>query len=497
MTERDKLQNHLQAYYNAQVYEPPTATWQEIAAQQGLVPKKKKRRALLWLVFAALFMGGLGYVYLADVSVNNKDVIAHSKKKQAQELQNLTTPAQQHETKESMTVPDVAKSSNIVVHAPIQHEKQANYKSLLMATNSTVPSHPVEDKISSHNSSQEQQSTNKVGSVLSDLPSNPALPLASINSNTSVGQFLHGNDGADSETKLQAPAVKLMQNDNSETIAANNTKIDTTSNTQLQSTTGVQSDSGLVTETLNLIDTTRATNPSLAELAANTEVPDSILKLKGYELPFKEGLHVDVGTYWSYGYAAGSKRDARGFSATAGAYYSTEISSRFWLSAGLRYLEVRNLSYSSKTSRTSTFTYGENSTITTITPFSLHYLSIPVSCAFVLSAKQQIGMTAAFNYLLNVTAKIKELEQQQGSANKTIEYKQSGYVQGISWLDMQAALFYRYRFNTTFAAQLEIIKGITDVKENNFFSLQQSERNNGFRISMVYYLPETRKNNVH
>src|SRR6202012_3095270 len=90
-----------------------------------------------------------------------------------------------------------------------------------------------------------------------------------------------------------------------------------------------------------------------------------------------EGFFYEAGAAWLYGWKGQAHRDARGFSPVAGISYMNRLSNRCAFSFGLHYFQVSNLSGSSKTSRVSSYTYGEQSNVTVITPASVYYLLVP------------------------------------------------------------------------------------------------------------------------
>lgn len=200
-----------------------------------------------------------------------------------------------------------------------------------------------------------------------------------------------------------------------------------------------------------------------------------------------QGIYYEAGAAWSYGWQGAAKRDARGFSPVFGINYMNRLSNHYALSFGLQYLQVTKLSNSSKTSSVSSYVYGEESTVTVITPTTLHYLVLPLRFHYYVNRRNSFGGGVNLAYLLNVGATVTSYDESAGLKGNYKTVKQGGYNEGFSWFDAQLALFYRRRIGRSLALQAEIFFGLTDVKQNEFFGLNQKERNSGAKLSLVYF----------
>ncbi|MBL7930529.1 MAG: hypothetical protein JNL60_01420 [Bacteroidia bacterium] len=225
-----------------------------------------------------------------------------------------------------------------------------------------------------------------------------------------------------------------------------------------------------------------------------SEIPDTItVPVDVVNKRFtEEGIFYEVGASWLYGWKNNNGRDAKGLSPVAGINYMNIISNRFALSFGVQYTQVRNLSASSKTSRESVYKYGEQSAVTTIMPFTLHYLMVPLRVHYFMDHYNSFGLGFNLSYLLNVEAKVSTYEEKPGSTENHKSYKQGGYTEGLSWYDSQLALFYSRKIHRAFALKGEAFFGLTDTKQNDFFGLNYTERNSGIKISLIYY-PSNKK----
>jgi hypothetical protein len=200
-----------------------------------------------------------------------------------------------------------------------------------------------------------------------------------------------------------------------------------------------------------------------------------------------EGMFYEAGAAWLYGWKGPVNVDARGFSPIAGINYMNKITRRCALSFGAQYLQIPHLTNSSKISRVSSYTYGEQTKVTVITPIALHYVLLPFRFYYHVNRKNCFGAGLNLSYLMNVEAKVVTFNERLGITENYSSTKLSGYMQGFSWFDTQATLFYTRRINSRFGIKTELFIGMTDVKQDAFFGLNNKERNSGGKITMIYY----------
>ncbi len=230
-------------------------------------------------------------------------------------------------------------------------------------------------------------------------------------------------------------------------------------------------------------DTTRAVVAVSAAPGSESQKLDSLpRKIIG------EGIFYEAGAAWFAGWKGADKRDATGFSPVVGINYLNRVSSRCAISFGIQYYMVPNLMSSSKTSRISSYKYGELSAVTVITPKTLHYLCAPLRVHLELDAKNTIGAGINMAYLINVDAKVENYDEKPGNQIENYQsMKLSGYTEGFSWYDSQVAVFYRRQLGLSFGIQAEVFAGLTDVKNNHFFGADLKERNSGLKLSLIYF----------
>ena len=220
--------------------------------------------------------------------------------------------------------------------------------------------------------------------------------------------------------------------------------------------------------------------------AKNAILTDSVINKKKY----KDAFVFELGLAQSFGWKYLSReREAIGRSPVFGISYAKTIHPKFWCQFGLRYQSVSPLFSSSKVSRVGYYTgYGEESTVTTITPVRLHYLIAPFKCHLVLNEHHHLGLGLNVGYLMNVSAKVTAYNEKPGYTGPTQTSTQSGYMQGFHWIDAQLAASYTYKLNSEWALHSELYYGWIDIKEDAFFNRIQIERNSGIKLSLLYFM---------
>lgn len=203
-----------------------------------------------------------------------------------------------------------------------------------------------------------------------------------------------------------------------------------------------------------------------------------------------EGLCFEAGAVWFYGWKGPENIDARGFSPVIGGNYLNRFSKRWAFSFGVQYFQVRNLSNSSKTSRVSSYRYGEQSQVTVIAPSTMHYLATPLRVMYSMNPNNAMGGGINLAYLLNVDAKVTTYDEYLGISENLKTLTLNGYNQGFSWFDCQFTFLYNRRIAKSFAVQAELFIGLIDVKQDDFFGFTNKERNSGAKLSLVYLLPQ-------
>ncbi len=199
-------------------------------------------------------------------------------------------------------------------------------------------------------------------------------------------------------------------------------------------------------------------------------------------------LTLEVGTSYLFGWKNPNGSDAKGFNPLVGLSYYTYLRPKISILIGAQYSSIGKLSYSSVTSKITSFGMGEESRVTVITPQRLHYLIVPIKFNYHVTAKNTIGMGCNIAYLLTVDAKIESYEQGLNYPRNYNVGKTRGYSQGFKTFDTQLSVYYRRMIYKNLSLNTEGFFGLTDIKENKFFGLNGFERSKGFKLTLVYNL---------
>lgn len=158
------------------------------------------------------------------------------------------------------------------------------------------------------------------------------------------------------------------------------------------------------------------------------------------------------------------------------------------LGLGLVYTRVAALQPSPVVSQSVLYSYGEESTVTAITPERLHYLGVPFRLGWRIKPRQVVSIGYTILYLFDVEARVEKYNIQMNTPANYSSYRSGGYTEGFRIFESQISLLYRLKINKVFSAQSELVFGLTDIKENNFFKLNRFDRNAGVKLTLVYDL---------
>lgn len=487
MKQEDKLKDTLREYYDTREIPFKDEDWDRAGAYLSSARRGRRMRyaaLILIILFPTLF---ITLFYFPKSSIGTRQPassLSERKSDASPALQSevLRTPMVPEQTKETRVNSDTRSRHTVSTAgpAPVSLKDIPETQTNLSFVNTTPAFESVRAEQELPLAKEENE--NKVNEANDNPPL--ATPTALVNTNNTQKDILPelpGDPEENAETipvEIENPAESPDQS--GEAVALQNNKQETAIPDTTKFSDRVEK------EITNFADTSGhkpvASASVTAEIPAGDTLPDpSSLNLVG------EGIFYEAGAAWHYGWKGPVNKDARGFSPVAGINYMNRISNRSSISFGVQYLQVRNLSNSSKTSRVSSYIYGEQTKVTTITPSTLHYLVAPLRFHYYLNKENCFGGGVNLAYLLNVDAKVTSYDEKPGFKENHETARLSGYTQGFSWFDSQLALFYRRRISSSLALQAEIFIGLTDVKQDSFFNFKNKERNSGAKLSLIYF----------
>lgn len=488
MTEREKLSVSLQNYYNSQVYTVPSGGWKGTSA----VKKNKRRRLALWL----LFISGVTVLFTALLSTVSSEGTRKNTRTQATgKTEDYTTVEEPKRTENKSALHAGVCSEPQVVNEPTELPKQNASGVNAFAEAATVTSinlqnievQPETELVAAANPVKEETSTPAPNAIVQGFlsPSNnvSAVPLKTVVSNSDSLSI-----SSDNEIQTPHETSVVAKSEVSEAKALNNDMYEGASIDSTQ-----QHSTGAEAQPLSKSDTNVVEALTYPGNALQEESFDSTLKAVMPNALQQHGLSLEAGAEYLLGWRTGSSRDAKGFTGYGGFNFTSIVADKTAFSVGLHYFQVAGLHTSTKTSKVSSYAYGETANITQITPVALHYALVPVRFLYLPNTKHQFGLGINLAYLLNVDANVSSYQQSPMGTSAPVESKESGYLQGFSWYDVQATLFYRRRVGKAFAIHTEVHFGVIDSKDDVFFNLKGKERNSGIKLGLIYYLTTQHK----
>lgn len=198
---------------------------------------------------------------------------------------------------------------------------------------------------------------------------------------------------------------------------------------------------------------------------------------------------IEAGASYVFGWKNSDIKEGNGFNPVFGINYHTSFTQKTFLSIGIQYTSLGNMSFNSHTFKVTRYGLGEESKVTIITPNKIQYLVVPIKLDYHLNASNIIGLGCNIAYLLNVESKIETYNEgfSVAKANYTIS-KTKGYTEGFKTFDTQLSFFYKRQLYKNLFLNTEFVYGLTDIKDNSFFKSSVFERNQGIKATLVYKL---------
>jgi len=353
-------------------------------------------------------------------------------------------------------------------------------------------------------------------------------PTKSIdNTNTSVKQDVNSanNNTADNNqtntTKTDAGVVDNKQSenkDNNNSVTNNNTNPNSTSNTN----TAVESKNEITltvgAKVMNA-DGTPVDSATLAK-AIKADSKEEVKEEVEEEIVTKEDLKTDkkakssssntpgltsatyitadAGAGYSLGWKYPGAKEANGFNPIGGLGITHYFNPKWALNAGVQYGSIYNLKASTKTFSSKDYGFGSTTTDTTINTKKLHYITVPVLAQYNFNNSNSILFGASAAYLMNANSSISISTSSVGpppsgfdTSSVSTQNSVNGYYKGaFNQFDASLAVGYRRKITQRFSMTAIANFGLLDVKKNDFFGIDKTERNSSVKLILTYNLFE-------
>lgn len=216
--------------------------------------------------------------------------------------------------------------------------------------------------------------------------------------------------------------------------------------------------------------------PSVAAAEIILPAPDFI----------RHTVSLEAGANYLTGWKTNDVKDGNGFNFTGGINYAYSVTRRLALSTGLHYSAVGHLKAYSHSSKTTAYSFGEQTDITVITPEKMNYLQVPLKFNYMPNSKNVFGAGYTFGYLLSVKSNMQTSAQGYNYTGSNSTSVTRGYTEGFNSFDSQVSVFYRRRILSDWWINAEFLVGVMDSRKNSFFKTPVAERNSGIKLTVVY-----------
>jgi len=197
---------------------------------------------------------------------------------------------------------------------------------------------------------------------------------------------------------------------------------------------------------------------------------------------------IEGGVTVSSGWKAGS-REGAGLTPDFGISWYVRNDHRSYFGVGVHYSSISGIKTFTHTSFTTVYGLGEQSNVKRISPYQLHYVMLPLRYYNYLGDKLVWGLGLNALYLLTTSSYVEEYSTVNGKSGEVKQYKESGYTQGFSWFDLQAAADMRYNVMNRWWVGGSLYYGFADIKNAFLTNNNKKENAMGIRLNLIYMIP--------
>ena len=220
---------------------------------------------------------------------------------------------------------------------------------------------------------------------------------------------------------------------------------------------------------------------------------EAILTAPGKETKNAWGIDVGVGYWRPYRTTLGATKFEGVIGFTGGIYYSRILHKRWEMGLSAIYSSRVALDFD-KTYTNTDFGFGSVNEKTTVSPKTLHYLSVPFNIKFNITQRSHVYMGAAYYQLLATTSKITTTtENSFGEVISSSNNKQTGEHKGFHNYDVALFLGYELTLFERMNAALQVSYGFYDITNDSFqkyddINLKGTDRNISLQLHLKYDL---------
>jgi hypothetical protein len=231
-----------------------------------------------------------------------------------------------------------------------------------------------------------------------------------------------------------------------------------------------------------------SSGPVIPPAAPVTAAPRDSLAPKSPTIAPDNHCFVELGTFINAGWMTADTWEAAGFNPLVGIGYHNTVADKTAVTFGAYFTTVSHMKAVTKVVKSTRVKFGEESDVTAITPESAQYFMLPVRIQYRPSAKQAFTAGYSIFYLLNVQSRVDTYTERLGRRDNSASYTTGGYVEGFSMYNHQLSLGYRRQLKGKLWLDTEAAFGLSDLRQDGFFGIQQFERTMGLKIGLTYDL---------
>ena len=486
MNSEDKFKQLLNEKLNSKEFMLTEENWEK--AQQMIdASRRKKRRFGPFLFFGIIVFitGGICfYLFVSNeltkgtLSIAKKENKLSSTKTESGEKANVKPEANKSRKKE-LTINAEEKTEKLLPKTQLPTNKTiavtntSNEETLMIEKNQIVKSEVQKRIKSSIKKSRTSIPLNLSTVNESEIKNHPFVK----------NNLLQPDKGSTGKNEKDTPKNNNDLN-KEEDFLRNTTEI--ASNAFLQTKDTIQN-TEKVSEIVSVVSPSITAINTKDTVISSDSIPLS-LKSVGDTLIPKNFFSFEAGVNYLLGWKNADKREAGGFNLLLGVNYLNSVTKKIALSVGIHYTTVNNLHNYSNTSKIGRYRFGEEGSVTIITPTKIHYIQMPFKFCMAFNQKNIVGVGYTFGYLLTVKSKVENYTEQLTAISEKTTSQTNGYVKGFNDHDSQVSVFYRRRIYNNLFINGEAFFGLTDVKDNVFFKSNFAERNSGIKLTFIYNL---------
>lgn len=495
MEQKENFEDIIRGKFAGQQITPDAKHAQQMQSMIKARGEKRKRRGFIILFLALFLLSGLFLIPFVS-STEPKTLLSENQKKQNEETKN--SPIQ---TTKTETLKEEEKNKTSV--------SQKNYPAEKHAETQTSENPVVENKKVTPSSTEEKRTAEKKKETSMPVPvvsghtkKEPSVKFAPVTptKQEDISQDV-SQTGKEKETKKSeittVETQPITPKEKNETIPVVTSTVTETIRTQVTpKETANTAVANTTTANSQLAKDTSAkivSTPPVALTDSTSKKPDStIVKTTQPEIPVKEPranmLFAEAGTAYALGWN-NNGTEGQGFTPIAGFGFSHNFNSSWSAQTGFQGTSVGYLNSSTHTITHTNNGFGYYATDSIIATKQLYYLTIPLQLNYHLNPKNSIGLGTTVSWLLSGSGKITTYDQSDdyGMTGKK-EVSQTGYVKGFNPWNVAIILVYRRKLSNRFLASVIPYYGLTDIKNNSFFSTQKTERDMGVKVLISYNL---------